>query len=122
MTFPSPSVESASVLYSASVIAPNPNFPLSPVERLLSVRAPTRSSKLLLLLSGGVRGDDRITLRGGSVGRNTAGTYKGDLGGRSCRVWAGRCGGGPARGEVGEVLLMGVAVAELMGEVCCDSV
>lgn len=70
------------------------------------------------MLCGGVRGDGFVTLRGGSVGRKTAGTYRGDFGGRSCRVWAGRCEASMARGEVGEALL-GVAVAELMGEIVC---
>lgn len=113
VTFPRPSA-----LHSASVIAPKPNFPLSAVDRRLSVRAFSRSSKLLSLLCGGVKGDCRA-LRGGSVGRRTAGTYKGDFGGRSCRVCAGRYGGGFDRGEVGEELL-GVAVAELTGEIGCD--
>jgi hypothetical protein len=86
------------------------------VDLRLSVRALSRSSKELSLLCGGVNGDCRNTLRGGSVGRNTAGTYRGDLGGRSCRVWTGRCTGGPVRGEVGEALF-GVAVAEFTGEI-----
>jgi hypothetical protein len=110
---------SPSELHSASVIAPKPNFPLSPVDLLLSVLAFSRSSQLLSLLCGGVRGDCLVTLFGGSVGRNTAGTYRGDFGGLSCRVCAGRCGGGPGRGEVGEALF-GVAAAELTGEICCD--
>ncbi len=114
MTFPSPSV----VLHSASVIAPSPNFALSPVDRRLSVRAFSRLSKLLSLLCGGVDGDCFSTRRGGSVGRRTAGTYKGDFGGRSWRVWAGICAGGPVRGEVGDALL-GVVVAELTGEIGC---
>lgn len=71
------------------------------------------------MLCGGVRGEGLVTLFGGSVGRNTAGTYRGDFGGRSCRVCAGRCGGRAVRGEVGEALL-GVAVAELIGEIGCD--
>jgi len=41
------------------------------------------------------------------------------LGGLSCRVCAGRCGGRVARGEVGETLA-GVAVAELIGDTCCE--
>ena len=59
-----------------------------------------------------------MVLRGGSVGRRTAGTYRGDFGGRSCRVCAGTWGGRVARGEVGE-MLAGVPFAELTGEICC---
>jgi hypothetical protein len=53
------------------------------------------------------------------VGRRTAGTYRGDFGGRSCRVCAGRNAGAVVRGEVGEALF-GVGAAEVTGEVCCD--
>ena len=67
-------------------------------------------------------GDCLDTLLGGSVGRSTAGTYRGDFGGLNCRICAGRCDEGRlARGEVGEALL-GVAVAELTGEICWDCV
>jgi hypothetical protein len=69
------------------------------------------------MLCGGVNGEGFVTLFGGSVGRNTAGTYKGDFGGRSCLVCCGRWDGGPARGDVGDELF-GVAVAELIGEIC----
>ena len=53
------------------------------------------------------------------MGRRTAGTYRGDFGGRSCRVCAGRNAGAVVRGEVGEALF-GVGAAEVTGEVCCD--
>ena len=42
---------------------------------------------LLLMLCGGVSSDDRW---GRSVGRSTAGIYRGDFGGRSWRVANGR--------------------------------
>lgn len=50
-------------------------------------------------------GDCFMTRFGGSVGRRTAGTYKGDFGGRSVLGCTGR-GRPPAgvRGEVGEAL------------------
>jgi hypothetical protein len=75
-----------SILHSVSTIFPSPNFPLSAVDRRVKGLVLNRLSKLLLVLAGGVRGDGLATLRGGSVGRRTAGTYKGDFGGRSCRV------------------------------------
>jgi hypothetical protein len=108
-------VPSPSELHSASVIAPKPNFPLSPVDRLLSVRALSKSSKLLCILCGGVNGEAFTALRGGSVGRKTAGTYKGDFGGRNCRVCRGR--GRPLLGDVCEV---GDELFGVIGEICCD--
>ena len=53
---------------------------------------------------------------GFSVGRSTAGTYKGDLGGRICVTRGCRCGGRfhDMRGEVGEVS-KGVPEADVGG-------
>jgi hypothetical protein len=73
------------------------------------------------MLCGGVIGDCLITRFGGSVGRRTAGTYKGDFGGLSVRVWTGRGSPAGVRGEVGEEL-WGVAFAELAGDMGCDCV
>lgn len=112
VTFPRPSV-----LFSFSNIESKSELLLSPVERRLSARPFSKGSKLLCLLAGGVKGDDFTVLFGGSVGLKTAGTYRGDFGGLSCLVCAGRKDSVEFRGDVGEELL-GVAVAELMGEVC----
>jgi hypothetical protein len=87
-----------------SAIFPKPNFPLSTVDVRLSGLTLFRLSKLLFMLCGGVIGDCFDTRFGGSVGRRTAGTYKGDLGGRSCRGWTGRGRPAGVRGEVGEEL------------------
>ena len=92
---------------------------LSDVDRRLIVVWPPLSSKLSVLpciLRGGVRGDCRC---GRSVGRKTAGTYKGDLRAR-WRVANGRFGSMEEfRSDVGEVLSMGVPEAELRGEYGC---
>ena len=55
------------------------------------------------------------------MGRRTAGTYKGDFGGRSVRGWTGKGRPAGVRGEVGEALC-GVAFTELAGDMGCDCV
>lgn len=99
-----------------SDIFPKPNFPLSIVEVRLNGLTLFRLSKLLFRLCGGVSGDCFAARFGGSVGRSTAGTYKGDFGGRSCPVWTGRGRLDGARGDVGEALL-GVALVEFAGDI-----
>ena len=75
----------------------------------LAPSAPSRLSMLLCRLRGGVSGEGR---GGRSVGRKTAGTYIGHLGGRSCRVASrSSCGGGGFRGDVGDTVV-GVAEGE----------
>ena len=88
------------------------------VERLL-VGLFSAFSKLSVLPwteRGGVRGVVRC---GRSVGRNAAGTYMGDFGGRSCRFARGRLGKvDDCEGEAGDRFtgVCGVWVVESMGD------
>lgn len=100
------------------MILPKPNLPLSPVLRLAlesSVLTLFGLSKELFALAGGVVGPlGLVIFLGASVGLRTAGIYKGDFIGRSCRDWLGTWANWDL-GDVGEPPV-GVAVAEVSGE------